>query len=114
MFSCGWGDFVVSTGGVLCGVGFVSVCLGPGVSSMIGVLRACAIGDGFQALHWNMLSCLCFWVGVLLCLVVVCILRGDVGGLSLCLESFGVVRVVGVGVCGMLVALCLAFFFGWF
>ena len=104
----------MSTGGGLCGAGFVSVCVGPGVSSMVGVLRACAVGDGFHALHWYMLSCLwCCAVGSR-CLAVVCILRSDVGGLVLRLEGFSVVRVVGLGVCGMLVALCLAFFFSRF
>ena len=29
IFSCEWGDFLVSTGGGLGGVGFVSVCVGP-------------------------------------------------------------------------------------
>ena len=56
IFSCAWGDFVVSTGGGLGGVGFVSVCVGPEVSSMVVMLRACAVGDGFHALHWDILS----------------------------------------------------------
>ena len=56
IFSCEWGDFVVSTGGGLGGVEFVSVCVGPEVSSMVVMLRACAVGDGFHVLHWNMLS----------------------------------------------------------
>ncbi len=80
MFACSWGDFVVSTGGGLCVGGFLLVWLGPRVSSVVRMLRGCAIGDGFQALHWNMLSCLLAWVGVLRCLAVVCILWGDVGG----------------------------------
>ena len=40
-----------------------------------------------------------------------CILRGEVGGLILCFESFGVVRVVDVGVCGVVSSLFLAFLF---
>ena len=111
MFSCEWGGFIVSTGGGLCGVGFVSVCVGPGVSSMVGMLRACAVGDdGLHALHWYMLSCLCCCADGSRCLVVVCILRGDIGGLFLCLESFSVVRVVGVGVCGGGVIIVSGFF----
>ncbi len=43
-----------------------------------------------------------------------CILRGDIGVLILYLESFGGVRVVGVGVRGVVSSLCLAFFFGGF
>ena len=58
IFSCGWGDFIASPGG-LGEVGFMSVCVGPELSFMVEMLRACAIGDGFHALHWNMLSCLC-------------------------------------------------------
>ena len=56
MVSCEWGDFVVSIRGVLGGIGFVSVSIGPGVSSEVVVLRTCADGDGFHALHWNILS----------------------------------------------------------
>ena len=80
MFACSRGGFVVSTGGGFCVGGFLLVWLGPRVSSVVMMLRGCAFGDGFQALHWNMLSCLWAWVGVLRCLAVVCILWGDVGG----------------------------------
>ena len=91
-------------------VGVVSVCVGPGVSSMVDVLRACAVGDGFHALHWYMLSCLwCCAVGSR-CLAVVCILRSDVGGLILRLEGFSVVGVVGLGVCGLVSFMCVACF----
>ena len=82
IFSCAWGDFVVSTGGGLGGVGFVSVCVGPEVSSMDEMLRACAVGDGFHALHWNMLSWLGFGHSACLCLAVVCLIRDVIGGLG--------------------------------
>ena len=51
-----WGNFVVSTGGGLGEVGSVAGGVGPEVSSVVVMLRACAVGDGFHALHWNMLS----------------------------------------------------------
>ena len=54
--SCEWGGFVLSTWVLLGRVGVVLVCVGPEVSSIFVVLRACAVGGGFHALHWNMLS----------------------------------------------------------
>ncbi len=68
-------------------------------------------GDGFHALHWNMLSCLRWWTSVLRCLPFVCFLSGESGGGILCFEGFGVVKVVGVGVIGAVSSLRLAFFF---
>ena len=88
----------------------VSVCVGPGMSSMVGVLRACAVGHGFHALHWYMLSCLCCCAVGSRCLAVVCILRSGVGGLILRLGGFSVVRVVGLGVCGLVSIVCVACF----
>ena len=41
-------------------------------------------------------------------------MRGESGGLILCFESLGVVGVTGVGVCGVVSSVCLAFFFGGF
>ena len=81
----------MSTGGGLGEVGFVSVCVGPELSYMVEMLRACAIGDRFHALHWNMLSCLCCCANVFRCLTVVCIVRGESGGLFLCFESLHIV-----------------------
>ena len=59
ILSCGWGGFVLSTWGGLGKVGVVLVCVGPEVSSIVVMLRACAVGGGFHALHWNMFS----WLG---------------------------------------------------
>ena len=67
--------------------------------------------EGFHALHWNMLSCLRCWSSVLRCLSIVCFFSGESGGLFLCFEGFGGVRVVGVGVCGAVSSFRLAFFF---
>ena len=93
-----WVGSVLSTGGSFGGVGLLSVCVGPAMSSMVVMLRACAAGDGFHALHWNMFSCLRCWASVLRCLSTVCFLSGESGGLILCFWGFGVFRVVGVGV----------------
>ena len=72
---------------------------------MVGVLGACAVGDGFHALHWYMLSCLCCCaVGSWFLSVM---LRSDVGGLILRLEGFKVGRVVGLGVCGLVAFMCV-------
>ena len=106
-----WVGSVLSTEGGLGGVGLLSVCVGLAMSSMVVMLRACATGDGFHALHWNMLSCLRCWSNVLQCLSIVCFLSGESGGLFLCFEGFGGVRVVGVGVCGAVSSFRLAFFF---
>ena len=57
--SCEWGNFVVSTGGGLGEVGSVAGGEGPEGSFVIVMMRACAVGDGLHALHWNMLS----WLG---------------------------------------------------
>ena len=110
MVSSERGSCVVSTGGGLCGVCVVSVCVGPGVSSMVGVLRTCSVGNGFHALHWYMLSCLCCCVVGFRCLAIVCILRRGVGGLILRVGGFSVVRVVGLGVCGLVSIICVACF----
>ncbi len=45
------------------------------------------------------------------CLPFVCFLSGEGGGFILCFEGCGVVKVVGVGVCGAVSSLLLAFFF---
>ena len=58
-FSCEWGGFVLSTWVGLGRVGVVLVCVGPEVSSIVVMLRACAVGGGCHALHWNMFS----WLG---------------------------------------------------
>ena len=43
------------------------------VSAAIGTLMACAVGDGFHALHWNIFSWLgCCAVGFR-CLAIVCL-----------------------------------------
>ncbi len=45
------------------------------------------------------------------CLSFVCFLSVESGGFILCFEGFGVVRVVGLGVCGAVSSFRLAFFF---
>ena len=92
------------------GVDLLSVCVGPSMVSRVLMLRACVVGDGFHALHWKMLSCLCCWASFLRCLVVVGLLGGESGGLILCFECFGVFRVMGVGVCGAVLSFRLACF----
>ena len=110
MVSSGRGSCVVSTSGGLCGVCVVSVCVGPGVSSMVRVLRTCSVGNGFHALHWYMLSCLCCCVVGFRCLPIVCILRRGVSGLILRVGGVIVVRVVGLGVCGLVSIIWVACF----
>ncbi len=56
IFSCEWVGIVLSTWGGLGRVGVVLVCVGPEVSSIVVMLRACAAGGGFHALHWNVFS----------------------------------------------------------
>ncbi len=54
--SCGWGKFGVSCGESLGENGSVSGIEELGVLMVFMLLRTCVIGDGFYALHWNMLS----------------------------------------------------------
>ena len=54
-----WRGFGVSIGMGLGGFGFVSGIWGLGMVLVVVRLRTWAVGDGFQALHWNMLS----WFG---------------------------------------------------
>ena len=57
--SCGWGMFRVLVGWGVDGFGSVSEVERLGVSMVVVVPRACMVGVGFHALHWNMLS----WLG---------------------------------------------------
>ena len=59
IFSWEWGGFVLSVWVGLGRGGVVLVCVGPEVSFIVVMLRVCAVGRGFHALHWNMLS----WLG---------------------------------------------------
>ena len=93
------------------GVGLLSVCVGSSMVSKVLMLRACAGGNGFHALHWKMLSCLRCWTSFLWCLSAVCFLSGESGGLVLCFECFVVFKVVGVGACEAVLASILACFF---
>ena len=71
-----------------------------------------AVGDGFQDLHWNMLS----WFGcctkVLRCFLLRCVVRVVVRGCMLCLGRAGVAGFVGEYVCGVVASRCRAFFGG--
>ncbi len=93
-------------------VGVVLVCVGPMVFSIVVMLRACAVGGGCHALHWNMFGWLCCGTSGFRCPKVVRFLRGEVGGLILGFEGIVSVGVVDVGVCGVVTGLFLAFLFG--
>ena len=112
--SCEWVGFILSIWLVLGVFGVVLVCVGPKVSSIVVMLRACAVGGGCHAWHWNMFSWLGCGTSGFRCLAVVRLSRGEVGGLILGFEGLVVVGVVGVGVCGVVSELFLAFFLGGF
>ena len=67
------------------------------VVSEIVVLRTCAVGDGFHALHWKMLSWLGCGTNVLRCLRLMFLALDVFGGWSLCFVGFGVERVASGG-----------------
>ncbi len=89
---------------VVCGLGMVVAGVG---------LGACVVGDGFQALHWNMLSWSEFGrcTGVLRVLRRMWVLRGVSGGCMWSAARMGIVGYVDwESLCGVL-ALCWRDFF---
>ena len=78
-----WRGFGVSIGVSLGRFGSVSDIWGLAVVLVVVGLRTSAIGDGFHALHWNMLS----WSGcctkVLRCFLLGWVIRVVVGGCML-------------------------------
>ena len=72
-------------------------------------LRTWAAGDGFHALHWNMLSLFGFCTKMLRGFFFGCVVRVVAGGCMLWLGRSGVDRFVGRWVCGVLTSRCLAF-----
>ena len=90
LVSCGWGKFGVSVGRGVDGFGSVSWVERLGVS-MVGVVpRACVVGDGFHALHWNMFSWFGCCINVFRGFLFAWVVRDVVGGWILCLGRFGV------------------------
>jgi hypothetical protein len=53
---CEEGGAVIPGGVVLGGFGYASVGWGVGLGAWVVGWRACVAGNGFQALHWNLLS----------------------------------------------------------
>ncbi len=94
MVSFGWDAFGVSVGRGVEGFGPVLEFGRLGVT-MVGVARrACMVGEGFHALHWNMLSWFSCCINGLRGFIFGCV-RRDVGGWILCFERVRVGWVMG-------------------
>ena len=112
LVSCGWGMFGVSVGRGVDGYGSVLGVESLGVSMVGLVPRACMVGDGFHALHWNMLSWVGCCIGVFRGFHFGWVVRDVVGGLILWLGRFGVGWVLGEWVSGVGKSRSLGFFGG--
>ena len=73
-------------------------------------MRTWAVGEGFHALHWNMLSCFVFCTRVLRGFLFGWVVRVVAGGFMLWLGRPDVERGIGGWMCGVLVSYCLASF----
>ena len=94
------------------GFGSVSGVERPGVLMGVVVLRACMVGDGFHALHWNMLNWFGCFINVFRGFLFGWVVRDVVGGWILCLGLFGVGWVLGGWVSVVSKSHSLAFFGG--
>ena len=80
--------------------------------SEVVLLRTWAVGEGFHALHWNMLSWFGFCTRVLRGFLFGLVVRVVAGGFMLWLGRSDVERGIGGWVCGVVASCCLAFFGG--
>ena len=90
----------------------MSVIWDLGVVSEVVWLKTWAVGEGFHALHWNMLSWFVFCSRVLRGFLFGRVVRVVFGGIMLWMERSDVGRVIGGWVCGLVTSRCLAFFGG--
>ena len=94
------------------GCGLVSVIWRLGVVSEAAWLRTWSVGEGFHALHWNMLSWFVFCPTVLRGFLFGREVRVVSGGVILWMKRSDVGRGIGGWVCGLVTTRCLAFFGG--
>ena len=94
------------------GCGLVSVIWDVGVVSEVVWLRSWAVGEGFHALHWNMLGWFVFCSTVLRGFLFVRVVRLVSGGVMLWMERSDVEQGIGGWVGGLVTSRCLAFFGG--
>ena len=94
------------------GCGLASVIWGLGVVSEVVWLRTWAVGEGFHALHCNMLRWFGFCTRVLRGFLFVWVERVVAGGFMLWMGRSDGERGIGGWVCGVVASYCLAFFGG--